>query len=110
LKLPIVNECSAVGAVYDVYDRALFLGAVSLLRGQPVADAYAQPAIVRAAFMGTLRWDLSRTFHPSRTRDTHLNFPQRDEPDQHAVNRLEFSASGARRPVRPRALTGWVAT
>ncbi len=36
---------------------------------------------------------------------------QRDEPcDQHAVNRLEFSASRARRPVRPRALPGWVAT
>src|SRR6266566_2489037 len=36
---------------------------------------------------------------------------QRDEPcDQHAVNRLEFSASRARRPVRPRALPGWAAT
>src|SRR3989442_5333962 len=32
---------------------------------------------------------------------------QRDEPcDQHAVNRLEFSASRASRPVRPRALPG----
>ena len=31
-------------------------------------------------------------------------------PHQRAVNRLEFSASGARRPVRPRALPGWAAT
>jgi hypothetical protein len=57
-------------------------------------------------------------FTPLLPRDPHLNFlqmaqlfRQTDEPcDQHAVNRLEFSASGARRPVHPRALPGWAAT
>src|SRR5438552_17573582 len=73
----------------------------------------------RKAFRSYWTWKIrhdqpGRPRVPKETRDlirTSTGTYQRDEPcDQHAVNRLEFSASRARRPVRPRALPGWAAT